>query len=49
MIPGELSDLICVGGSTWIPSILQTVKELTRKISDFLLDPDEVVALGASL
>ena len=46
---GELDEVILVGGSTRIPAVQELVKRLTGKEPRKDLNPDEVVALGASI
>ena len=48
----ELSDInyvILVGGSTRMPAVTELVKDLTGKDANKGVNPDEVVAIGASL
>ena len=46
---GELSKVLLVGGSTRIPAVQSKVKALTGKEPNKSLNPDECVALGASI
>ena len=46
---GELNEVILVGGSTRIPRIREVVKEIFGKEPNKSVNPDEVVALGASI
>ena len=46
---GELSKVLLVGGSTRIPAVQNKVKALTGKEPNKSLNPDECVALGASI
>ncbi len=46
---GDLDEVILVGGSTRIPAVQELVKRLTGKEPRKDLNPDEVVALGASI
>ena len=45
----ELDEVILVGGSTRIPKIQEKVKDIFGKESNKSVNPDEVVALGASI
>ena len=45
----ELGQVLLVGGSTRIPAVQEEVKRLTGKEPSKSLNPDECVALGASL
>ncbi len=45
----ELGQVLLVGGSTRIPAVQDKVKQLTRKEPSKSLNPDECVALGASI
>ncbi|MCL2571143.1 MAG: molecular chaperone DnaK [Defluviitaleaceae bacterium] len=47
--PSELSKVLLVGGSTRIPAVQDAVKKLTGKDPFKGLNPDECVALGASI
>jgi molecular chaperone DnaK len=49
MQPGELDEVILVGGSTRMPVIQALVKELTGKEAHRGVNPDEVVAVGAAI
>jgi molecular chaperone DnaK len=49
MSPGELDDVLLVGGSTRIPKVQQVVQELFRREPNKSMNPDEVVALGAAI
>ncbi len=46
---GELSKVLLVGGSTRIPAVQDKVKQLTGHEPSKSLNPDECVALGASI
>ena len=46
---GELGQVLLVGGSTRIPAVQTKVKQLTGKEPSKNLNPDECVALGASI
>ena len=45
----ELGQVLLVGGSTRIPAVQEEVKRLTGKEPSKSLNPDECVALGASV
>jgi molecular chaperone DnaK len=45
----DIDHVVLVGGSTRMPSVSQVVKELTGKEPNKGVNPDEVVAVGASL
>jgi len=45
----ELGQVLLVGGSTRIPAVQDKVKQLTNKEPSKTLNPDECVALGASI
>jgi molecular chaperone DnaK len=45
----KIDEVVMVGGSTRIPSIQQLVKELTGKVPNQTVNPDEVVAIGAAV
>lgn len=47
--PSELGQVLLVGGSTRIPAVQEEVKRLTGKEPSKSLNPDECVALGASV
>ena len=47
--PGEIDEVILVGGSTRIPKIQQIVKEFFGKEPHKGVNPDEVVAIGAAI
>jgi molecular chaperone DnaK len=49
MQPGEIDEVILVGGSTRIPKIQQVVKEFFGKEPNKGVNPDEVVAVGAAI
>ena len=46
---GELSKVLLVGGSTRIPAVQDKVKQLTGHEPSKTLNPDECVAIGASI
>ena len=45
----EIDEVVLVGGSTRIPKIQEKVKDIFGKESNKSVNPDEVVALGASI
>ena len=47
--PSELGKVLLVGGSTRIPAVQDKVKQLTGQEPSKTLNPDECVALGASI
>ena len=46
---GEIDEVILVGGSTRIPAVQDAVKKLFGKEPNKGVNPDEVVAMGASI
>ncbi len=47
--PGQITDVLCVGGSTRIPIVRQRLAELFRREPNITINPDEVVAQGAAI
>ncbi|RMH00745.1 MAG: molecular chaperone DnaK [Planctomycetota bacterium] len=47
--PGDIDEVILVGGSTRIPRVQEVVKELFGREPNRSMNPDEVVALGAAI
>ncbi len=47
--PSELGKVLLVGGSTRVPAVQDKVKQLTGQEPSKALNPDECVALGASI
>ena len=45
----EINQVLMVGGSTRIPSVLSMVKDFSGKVPGQSMNPDEAVALGAAL
>ncbi|MBI44758.1 MAG: molecular chaperone DnaK [Candidatus Marinimicrobia bacterium] len=49
MSSSDINEVILVGGSTRIPMVQETVKEVFGKESNKSVNPDEVVAIGAAI
>ncbi len=49
LTPGQIDEVVLVGGSTRIPLVRQLVKDLFQREPHVELNPDEVVALGAAV
>jgi len=49
MKPGDIDEVLIVGGSTRIPAIQEKVKEIFEKEPNRTVNPDEVVAMGAAI
>ncbi|MBK9383428.1 MAG: molecular chaperone DnaK [Planctomycetes bacterium] len=49
MKPGEVDEILMVGGSTRIPAVQRMVKEIFGKEGNRGVNPDEVVAVGAAI
>ena len=47
--PGDVDEVILVGGSTRIPMVQEKVKEVFEKEPNRTVNPDEVVAVGAAI
>lgn len=47
--PGQLDEIILVGGSSRMPQVQELVKKLTGKEPNKSVNPDEVVAVGAAI
>ena len=47
--PSAISDILCVGGSTRIPSVRHRLAEVFRREPNISINPDEVVAQGAAI
>ena len=47
--PGQIDEVVLVGGSTRIPKVRALVKEMFQREPHTDLNPDEVVALGAAV
>ena len=49
LTPADLKKVLLVGGSTRMPSVQEKVKQLTNQEPSKTLNPDECVAIGASI
>jgi molecular chaperone DnaK len=49
MAPGEIDDVVLVGGSTRIPKVQQFVQDFFGQEPNRSVNPDEVVAVGAAI
>ena len=49
MKPGEIDEVVLVGGSTRVPKVRQVVKDIFGKEPHQGVNPDEVVAVGAAI
>ncbi|MCC6357411.1 MAG: Hsp70 family protein, partial [Phycisphaerales bacterium] len=49
LIPGQIDEIVLVGGSTRVPLVRRKVAEAMERTPYTALNPDEVVALGASI
>src|SRR5690606_6038056 len=47
--PGDVDEVVLVGGSTRMPKVQQIVKDLFNKEPNKTVNPDEVVAIGAAI
>jgi molecular chaperone DnaK len=47
--PGEIAEVLLVGGSTRIPKVQEIARDIFDKEPNKSLNPDEVVALGAAI
>lgn len=47
--PGDIDDVLLVGGSTRVPMVVEKVKEFFQREPNKGVNPDEVVALGAAI
>jgi len=47
--PGQISEVVMVGGMTRMPRVMQLVKEIFGKEGHKGVNPDEVVAIGAAI
>lgn len=49
MSPDEIDEIILVGGATRMPKIRENIKNYFKKEPNFSVNPDEIVAMGASI
>ncbi len=49
LTPSDISKVLLVGGSTRVPAVQEKVKQLTGQEPSKTLNPDECVAIGASI
>jgi molecular chaperone DnaK len=49
LTPRDISDVLCVGGSTRIPTVRQRLADMFYKEPNIKINPDEVVAQGAAI
>jgi len=47
--PRDISDILCVGGSTRIPTVRQRLADTFHREPNIKINPDEVVAQGAAI
>ncbi len=47
--PNQVSDVLCVGGSTRIPMVRRRIAEIFGREPNIKINPDEVVAQGAAI
>jgi molecular chaperone DnaK len=47
--PGDVDEVVLVGGSTRVPAVQRLVKDIFAKEPNRSLNPDEVVAIGAAV
>jgi molecular chaperone DnaK (HSP70) len=47
--PGDVDEVVLVGGSTRVPLVRQSIESLFDRPSQRRLDPDQVVAMGAAV
>merc|ERR1712093_467135 len=47
--PGDINEVVLVGGSTRVPKVQEMVREIFGKDPHQGVNPDEVVALGAAI
>ena len=49
LVPGEIAEVILVGGSTRMPAVQALVQEIFEREPNRTVNPDEVVAIGAAI
>jgi len=49
LLPEDISDVLCVGGSTRIPTVRQRLADTFHREPNIKINPDEVVAQGAAI
>ncbi len=49
LVPAQIADVLCVGGSTRIPLVREKLAELFRRDPNNQINPDEVVSQGAAI
>ena len=49
LVPAQIADVLCVGGSTRIPLVREKLAELFRREPNNQINPDEVVSQGAAI
>lgn len=49
MKPGEIDEVVLVGGTTKMPLVRKFVGKLFGRVPDTSINPDEAVALGAAI
>jgi len=49
LAPGDIDEVLLVGGSTRMPAVQAKVEELFKKEANHTVNPDEVVAMGAAI
>ncbi|PID81374.1 molecular chaperone DnaK [bacterium DOLZORAL124_64_63] len=49
LTPGEIDEVLLVGGSSRIPAVQAKVEEIFKKAPNKTVNPDEVVAMGAAI
>jgi molecular chaperone DnaK len=49
LLVSDISDVLCVGGSTRIPTVRQRLADTFRREPNIKINPDEVVAQGAAI
>jgi molecular chaperone DnaK len=49
LVPSQIADVLCVGGSTRIPLVREKLADLFRREPNNQINPDEVVSQGAAI